>query len=72
MSATKVKEFAKANGMKVSGTNGVPMLSKTFPAGAMWIECFDSYKEAYSFLLAAKNSYVIQGKDFPWSKPNMK
>jgi hypothetical protein len=69
--AAQVKAFAKANGMKVNAAHGVPMLSKGFAGGAMWLECFDSYSDALAYVEKARNAYRDRGTDLPWNKPNV-
>lgn len=68
----QVKLFARQHGMKVDSQHGVVTISKNHAAGAMWIECFDNYKQAYAFLSDANEAYVIHRKEQPWNKPNYK
>lgn len=68
----QVKEFCKIHGLKVDSKNNVITISKRVVHDSWFIECFDNYKEAYSYLLAAKNSFVINAKQLPWTTYNVK
>lgn len=64
--AQECKKFAKAHGLKVNTSAGVPMLSKEIGAGRFWIECFDNWTETHAFLKSAQNARENEGKRYPW------
>lgn len=69
---TNVRNFVKANDMRINATGGQPMLSKPFTGGAMWIECFDSYADAWAYITKAREAYTLHNKPLPWSVANYK
>jgi hypothetical protein len=72
--AAQVKEFCRRYNLHISpvGPDKVVMLYRNFPAGAMWLECFDNWKEAQEFLTKSFYAFRDNDIDYPWSKPNLK
>jgi len=66
--------FCKQHGIAISpvGKDKVVMLGKKHPNGALWSECFDNWKDAYTFLRSAQNRKMDKSIDQPWHTPNYK
>ena len=61
----EIQRFCQSHGLKVNGDHGIPMLSNVNDS---WIECFDTWKAAWRFLVSARRAYIDQGKPYPWVK----
>jgi hypothetical protein len=62
----EAKKFAKAHGLKINTSGGIPMLSREISPNYFWIEVFDNWDEAHAFLRTAKLNRENTGAKFPW------
>jgi len=68
----QVKEFCKRNSINLNASARVPMLSVSFSGGSMWIECFENYPAALTYITKHENAHRDTGTAKPWTKPNTK
>lgn len=59
----EVTAYCKQIGLKVSGKGGIPMLSNK---SSSWVDCFDTWEQARSFLRSARINRMDSGQAFPW------
>ena len=60
----EVTTYCKQIGLKVCGKGGVPMLSTK---SASWVDCFDNWEQARSFIINARIKHFDNQEPYPWA-----